>query len=269
MAVWDVSVFADLSTERLFLLFALYFLSFVVKGIFGLGAQPPLVIFGAMIIDPHDAVLLAIVSNAISHIQFIPESIRHGDWQAVRGLILGYLPSTALGVWLFGRLNAASLTLVLGAGLTAVVLAEGLAFFRRWEKPIRAHPGTAGTVVAGVSGLLGGLTGAGGVVLTSLYIKMLCTEARTFRATILLVATVVMIWRLMMLGVGGFVGLSLFLECLCLVPFSVVGGYLGSRLFGRISRERFFWAFRLVLVVAALNLVFKGVRDLAGGFAFG
>ena len=143
MTVLGVSVFADLSAERLALLVALYFLSFVVKGIFGLGAQPPLVIFGAIIVDPHDAVLLAIISNAISHVQFIPESIRDGDWKAVRGLVLGYLPSTALGVWLFGRLDAASLTLVLGAGLTAVVLAEGFAFFRRWEKPIRAHPGTA------------------------------------------------------------------------------------------------------------------------------
>lgn len=265
MTVWGVSLFTDLSAERLVLLFALYFLAFVVKGIFGLGAQPPLVIFGAMIVNPHDAVLLAVVSNAISHIQFIPESLRHGDWKAVRSLILGYLPSTALGIWLFARMNAASLTLVLGIGLSAVVIAEGLSFFRRWEGPIRAHPGTAGTVVAGVSGLLGGLTGAGGVILTSLYIKMLCIELRTFRATILLLATVVMVMRIVMFGVGGFLDLSLFLECLVLVPFSVLGGFIGGRLFGRIPRDRFFWAFRLVLVVAALNLVFKGIGNLSGG----
>jgi hypothetical protein len=268
MTVLGIPVFADLTVERFGLLVALYFLSFVVKGIFGLGAQPPLVIFGALIVGPHDAVLLAVVSNAISHIQFIPESVRNGDWKAVRGLILGYLPSTALGVWLFGRLNAPSLTLVLGAALSAVIIAEGLSLFRRWEGPIRAHTGVVGSVVAGVSGLVGGLTGAGGVVLTSLYIKVLCAETRTFRATILLVATVAMTWRILVLGAGGFIGLSPFLECLVLVPISVVGGFLGSKLFGRIPRERFFWAFRLVLVVAALNLVFKGVRDLIGG-AFG
>lgn len=269
MTVLGVPVFADLSAESFALLIALYFLSFVVKGIFGLGAQPPLVIFGALIVPPHDAVLLAVVSNAMSHLQFVPESIRHGDWKSVRGLILGYLPSIALGVWLFGRLNAASLTLVLGTALTAIVLAEGFSFFRRWETPIRDHPGVVGPIVAGISGLLAGLTGAGGVVLTSLYIKILCPDTRIFRATILSVATVVMAWRIVVLGAGGFVGLSLFLECLTLVPISILGGYLGSKLFGRIPRERFFWAFRLVLIVAALNLVFKGLKDLTGGFSLG
>lgn len=267
MTVLGVPVFADLTAGSFVALIALYFFSFVVKGMFGLGAQPPLVIFGAFIVDPHEAVLLSVVSNAMGHIQFVPESLRHGDWPAVRGLVLGYVPSIALGVWLFGRLDTSGLSLVLGLALTAVIVAEAFSVFRRWESSIRAHPGRVGPVMAGVSGLLAGLTGAAGVVLTSLYIKILCPEARTFRATILLVASVVMAWRIVVLGAGGFIGLSLFLECLVLLPCSLLGGYLGSRLFGRLPRERFFWAFRIVLIVAALNLVLKGLRDLTGGVA--
>jgi len=269
MTVLGIPVFADLTAWSFAGLIALYFLSFLVKGMFGLGAQPPLVIFGALIVDPHYAVLLAVVSNAMSHVQFVPESIRHGAWPAVRGLVLGYLPSIALGVWLFGRLDASGLTLVLGVTLTAIIVAEGLSLFRRWEKPVREHPEVVGPVMAGVSGMLAGVTGAGGVVLTSLYIKILCPEARTFRATILLVATVVMTWRIVVLGAGGFISSSLLVECLVLLPCSLLGGFLGSRLFGRLPRERFFWAFRVVLTVAALNLVFKGLRDLTGGFALG
>lgn len=260
-----MAVFADLSVGQLAALVGLYFVAFVIKGMFGLGAQPPLVIFGALIVDPHHAVLLSVVSNALGHIPFIPESIRRGDWSSVRGLVAGYLPAIALGVWLFGRLDQAGLTLVLGVGLTAVVVAESLSVFRRWEEPIRAHPGAVGVGVAGVSGLLAGLTGAGGVVLTSLYIKLLCPEVRTFRATILLVATVVMAWRMVVLGAGGFVDMSLLSECLVLLPFTLAGGFVGSKLFGRLPRERFFSAFRVVLVVAALNLVVKGVREMAFG----
>ncbi|MBE0531945.1 MAG: sulfite exporter TauE/SafE family protein [Rhodospirillales bacterium] len=267
MSILGIPVFADLSVESFAALIALYFLSFVVKGMFGLGAQPPLVIFGALIVDPHHAVLLSVVSNAISQLQFIPESIRNGDRPVVRGLVLGYLPSIALGVWLFGRLDTSGLSLVLGVVLTAVIAAEGFSVFRRWEGSIRAHPRRVGTVMASVSGLLAGLTGAAGVILTSLYVKILCPEARTFRATILAVATVIMVWRMAMLGVGGFIGLPLLLECLVLAPCSVLGGFVGSKLFGRLPRERFFWAFRIVLVVAALNLVFKGLKDLMGGFA--
>ncbi len=267
MHVLGVPVFADLTVGSFSALVALYFLSFVVKGMFGLGAQPPLVIFGAFIVDPHHAVLLSVVSNAISQLQFIPESIRNGDRPVVRGLVLGYLPSIALGVWLFGRLDTSGLSLVLGAVLTVVILAESFSLFGRWEGSIRAHPRMAGSVMAGISGLLSGLTGAAGVILTSLYIKILCPEARIFRATILALATVIMIWRMVVLGVGGFIGLSLVLECLILAPCSLLGGYVGSKLFGLLPRERFFWAFRIVLIVAALNLVFKGLRDLMGGFA--
>jgi hypothetical protein len=267
VSILGIPVFADLSVESFAALIALYFLSFVVKGMFGLGAQPPLVIFGAFIVDPHHAVLLSVVSNAISQLQFIPESIRNGDRPVVRGLVLGYLPSIALGVWLFGRLDTSGLSLVLGVVLTAVIMAESFSIFQRWETSIRAHPRLVGTVLASVSGLLSGLTGAAGVILTALYIKILCPEARTFRATILAVATVIMVWRMAVLGVGGFIGLSLLLECLVLAPCSVLGGFVGSKLFGRLPRERFFWAFRIVLVVAALNLVFKGLRDLMGGIA--
>jgi uncharacterized membrane protein YfcA len=102
------------------------------------------------------------------------------------------------------------------------------------------------------------------VVLTAQNIKILCPETRTFRATVLLVAGVVMAWRIVVLGTGGFIGVSLLLECLVLLPCSLLGGYLGSKLFGKLPRERFFWAFRAVLVIAALNLVIKGVRELSG-----
>jgi uncharacterized membrane protein YfcA len=92
-------------------------------------------------------------------------------------------------------------------------------------------------------------------------------EVRTFRATILAVATVIMIWRMAVLGVGGFIDPSLVLECLLLAPCSLLGGFVGSKLFGVLPRERFFVAFRAVLVIAALNLVFKGLQNLIGGFA--
>jgi uncharacterized membrane protein YfcA len=85
-------------------------------------------------------VLLSVVSNAISQVQFIPESVRHGDRPVVRSLVLGYLPSIAIGVWLFSRLDTSGLSLVLGAVLTAVIIAEAFEVFRRWEGPIRAHP---------------------------------------------------------------------------------------------------------------------------------
>ena len=62
MTVVDVPLFEGVSDVGILLLVALYFLAFVIKGIFGFGAIPPLVVFGALITEPHHAVLLAAVA---------------------------------------------------------------------------------------------------------------------------------------------------------------------------------------------------------------
>ncbi|MBC8157806.1 MAG: sulfite exporter TauE/SafE family protein [Alphaproteobacteria bacterium] len=265
MIIFGIPVFTDVSTIDIGLLVGLYFLSFAVKGMFGLGAMPPLVIFGAWILEPHHAVVLAVISNVFSQLQFIPEGVRNGDWRSVRGLILAYLPATVLGVWIFGWLETAWLTVVLGATLIAVILAEAFSVFKRHEETIQRRASVLGPILAAVSGVLAGVAGAGGVIMVSTYIKFIVKDPQKFRATIILIATFFIGWRTIVFAANGFVTLGIFAECLILLPISLIGGYVGSLLFGIIPKERFFPAFRIALLLASLNLVVKGAMSAFGG----
>lgn len=259
MTVFGVPVFGDVSPTRLILLAGIYFLSFVLKGMFGLGAMPPLVILGAWVLGPHHAVVLAVVSNVVSQMQFTPEALRNGDWRLARGLVLAYLPATILGVWIFGRLESAWLTVVVGLGLAIIVMTDGSAALRRYDTFIRDRSPVLGPVVAAFSGIIGGVVGAGGVILVASYIRKVCTDARVLRATILLIATFFIVWRMAVYAANGFVPLSVLAECLILLPIIVIGGYVGSRLFGLLPKDRFFPVFKIFLVIASLILVVKGL----------
>jgi uncharacterized protein len=262
MNVLGIPVFEEVSALGLGLLVCLYGAAFTIKGIFGYGAVPLLVVFGALIVGPHHAVLLAALSNLFSHIQFIPEGLRAGDRRLTRGLILVYVPTIVAGIWIFGRLEANWLNLVMGSVIALVVGAEALNLFRRFEASIRARTSLVGPLLAAISGLLAGMIGTGGIVLVSLYVKIVCTDKRVFRATILLIATFVIGWRTLVLGYSGFITWSLVLESLMLLPMSVGAGVVGTRIFGRMTNKRFFSAFQIMLLFAAVFLIIRALQKV-------
>ena len=259
MTLFGLTLFPDLSPGAIGALVAIYFLAFLLKGMFGLGAMPPLVIFGSWVVGPHHAVVLAVIANVFSQIQFTPEGLRHGDLRLVRSLVLAYIPATILGVWIFGRLESDWLTAVVGAVLVGILSLEGSPMMRRYDAAIQQHTAVLGPVMSAVSGIVGGVAGAGGVLLVSAYVRMVCSEPRVLRASIILIATVFIMWRTVVYAFNGLVPLSILVECVLLLPVIVVGGHTGFRLFGRFPKERFFFAFRIFLIVASLNLVVKGL----------
>ncbi len=262
MEVFGTPVFEGVSVPGLLLLAVLYVYAFTIKGVFGYGAVPPIVVFGSLIIGPHHAVLLAALSNLLTHIQFIPQCVRAGDRRLAGRLVMIYLPTIIVGVWIFGRLEASWLKLVMGTMIFLVVGAEALNLFRRFEGAIRRRSSVVGVILATISGLMAGLIGVGGVVLVSLYVKVLCPDRVLFRSTILLLASFVVLWRTTMLGIGGHITVSLILEAVLLLPVSVGAGMLGTRIFGGMNDRRFFVAFQIMLLFAALFVMVQALAEV-------
>ena len=177
-------------------------------------------------------------------------------------MVLAYIPAIAIGVWVFGRLESPWLTFILGTVILLIIGAESLAAFGHLDVMVRRHVTVIGPVLAGISGLLAGVIGAGGIILVSLYAKIVCANPRMLRATILLIANFVIFWRTAVLGIGGFITLSLLIESLILVPVSFFGGFIGAKIFGRLQPDLLFRLFQGLLLVAAAVLVFKGLRGV-------
>jgi uncharacterized protein len=254
-----LAVFEGIAPLGLVGLAAIYFLSYFIKGVVGFGALTPAILFGSFLVPPHYAVLLALMANATSQLQFIPEGVRFGDWGVVARYVPAYLTGVAIGVVVFANLDARRLTLVLGLSVAALMIAELLRLPERVERIVNLRSTLVGNGLATASGALTGVTGAGGLFFMVALLKLSGLAPRPFRATTFLLSAFSILWRTALLTLGGFITVTLLVESLLLLPPVVLGGLVGSRLFHRLSAKFFFAAVQILLLAGALGLVWQGL----------
>ena len=262
-----VVLFEDIDTKRLVLLAAIYFGAFTVKGAIGLGSLTPTIVFGAMVIEAHHAVALALMANILSQLQFVGHGFRFGDWAIARRMIVPNFAAAALGVWIFGRIGAPELTFLLGVSLGALVALDISGFWSRLAGRIDiSRPGTLVTLSA-LSGLISGTTGAGGLLFMAIYLRLVKPDKADFRATILLLSTLVVGWRAIVMVYAGHIDRQIFTEGLLLFPVVLLGGLFGTRAFGWISELKFTRILQIIVLFGALVLIWRGVAHFFGATA--
>ena len=255
-------LFDGFATGDLVFVGALYFGACFLKGVFGIGTMPPLVIFGAWVFEPHDAVIVATLANAATQFQFVGDMRRDAERKMALPMIVAYGLTLIVGVWIFGRLDVSGLSVVLGLCLGGLIAAESLGLVAVAVRRLEGLVPALGMFLGAIGGLLAGVAGAGGIVFLSLYIKTKVSNARRFRATMLLISTVVLSWRILILAVAGFITVPLMMEGLFLLPLALTGAWLGSRLFRAIGDDRFLRYFNVVLMMAAASLVWRGMAGI-------
>lgn len=255
--ILGITPFEGIGPQALAGLAAVYFIAFFVKGIFGYGAISALVVGASFLVPPHQAVLLAAVSGAATQVQLFSGGWRDGDRAIAGQLAIWAVPAIGLGVWLFASADETGLGLMIGLTILALVLLEASGLIVRLEPVIARNARVLGPVASVVSGLVAGLVGAGGVILLSIYIKLFCPEKRRFRGTVLLVATVFVLWRVLLLVAMGLIGWQLLLEALILAPAAWLGGRIGSRAMTGVSDPVFFRAYQGLLILASVLMIWQ------------
>lgn len=256
------SVFSGVSIWALVFLAIVYTGSFTVKGVFGMGAMPAIVLLSALVLDAHHAVLLAMLVVTYSQVQFVPESFKYGDWKLCGLLAIGYAPTVIVGVWIFDRLTNAWLGVVVGFLLVGAVLAELVIPQNRIREVALKSPRFGAIFMAAICGVLNGIVGAGSLILLSIYLKNLFDDSRTFRATILLISILVSVWRFLVQYSKGIITPSLVGESLVFFPAAYLGVFLGIRLFKSIPSNEFFRLFRIFLVITAMIIVIRNLMQI-------
>ncbi len=264
MLTEPIIFFEDIDPFRMGLLGTIYFGSFFVKGAIGVGSLTPTTVFGAMVISAHHAVALALMANILSQLQYVVHGFRFGDWAVVKRIIVPNFAAAALGVWIFGRIGAPELTLLLGLSLGLLVLLDFVGFWTRLTE--RIDISRRGTVVglSLLSGLISGTTGAGGLLFIAVYLRLVKTDKADFRATILLLSTLVVGWRAIAMVYAGHIDRQIFAEGLLLYPIILLGGLLGARFFGSISELRFSRILQVVILFGSIVLVWRGLEHFLG-----
>lgn len=247
------------SWSQLGLLGTIFLFAFAIKGLVGYGAVPAIIVLGSHVVSPHHVVLLAAISNLVSHVQFVPEGWRHGDRRLSFWLALFFIPTVAFGIWMFTRLDGDRLSIVSGVLIITLLLLETSGLMRRFEPVIQRHRRISGPIAASACGLISGFIGVGAIVFISAYIRMFCPTRQTFRATVFLVAGLLAVYRSTVLIASGVIGADILLQALILAPAAYLGGVAGSALSRRLSNERFFAVYRALLLAGGASLIWRGL----------
>lgn len=234
------------------------------KGSIGVGALTPTILFGALVIGPHHAVALALIANLLSQLQFLGTGFRDGDWVIARRVIVPNFAFATFGVWVFGRIDAPVLILLLGGVLGLLALSDLLGWWTRLAEVVDlSRPGPV-FALSGFAGLVSGVTGAGGLLFIAVYLRVICPEKARFRGTILLLSLLVVAWRTFVMAVSGHIGLTDAAEGILLFPAIMLGGFTGTVIYGRISERRFSRVLQSVILFGAAVLLWRGLRQVAG-----
>lgn len=240
----------------------IYFISFMGRGALGFGAIAPAVTLSSFLIPPHHAVLLAVVTAIVPQLQILPEGIRHGDWQVARPAIPALLLSIPVGVWLFTLIRSDAFSLVLGAGISLIVILDTLKVLDRAARRMDIRKPTTVFGLSAVTGLIAGLAGAGGIMMLAVYLKHACRDYISLRATAALIGTLLIFWRLVATIVGGLIDLQLVAEAALLVPIVYAGVWTGTHYFRNMGAERYYTLFQILLLISAVGLMLDGIVRL-------
>lgn len=251
--------FQQLEAWQLAALVLIYGATATIRGALGFGAVAPAIVFSSIVLEPHHAVLLALVTAVWAQPQIIPFGVRHGDWRMARPLLAAGFLAIAAGVLVFKKLDPGWLTVCLGLAMFGIALMDRYSLLDRLATKVNLrHIGVA-LGLSTVSGLIAGVAGGGGMYLYSVYLKFACPSPTTMRGTSILIGSIFLIWRFLVAIFYGLISWRLVVESVVLVPVSLVGAWAGIRFFRKADAKRFYGAFQAVLMLGALALLWKGV----------
>jgi uncharacterized membrane protein YfcA len=254
--------FAGLPLQSILIVFAINFIAFLARGAIGIGAVAVTVAVSAWVMPAQHAVLLTLLAATLPQIPLMREGLRDSDWHVSRPLLIGLTISIVFGVWGFARLSSDWFGLVLGITLTLLVLLDVSGIIERFVPRLNLRSIWVAFGLALVAGLLAGLSGAGGLVLLSVYLRHACRTHQAIRGTAIMIGSMILIWRTIVTLFTGLLTLQLLTESLLLLPAVYGGVVVGRRFFRGLSPRGFNYLLQGALLASALGLTIDGLLRL-------
>ena len=253
------ALFDGLSPWSIIFVFAAVWFGFFVRGAFGFGSNMPIVLLTTWVLGPHHAIILVAVAAALAQIHLLPQGPRHADWKLVAALLPGTVVGVVAGTWLLSHLEASGLMAVMGALVLGIVLMDHFKLITWLSKVIdlRALPVSMG--LAAMSGVLGTVSGGGGIYFLVGYLRYACPLPAVFRCTNIMISGSFMGARFVSLGIAGLIAFEYMIEALALLPAIFLGTWSGGRFFKASNPDAFYRALQVLMLCAAMALVVRGV----------
>ena len=232
------------------LLFAIVFVAGLVRGFAGFALSALVMAASASFIAPILLIPMLWWQEMVASILMASGGWRDADRQRTILLVLGNWLGWPLGLWLTVTLPVET------SARIALIFILILAAMQLLRVNIPALASRAGTLIAGfVAGIAAGVAHVGGMVV-ALYVLSQNDDARRMRGTLVLYLFVGSIGSLVYLLWFGVMTLAATYASLLLAPATLLGVWLGSKLFNP-RLEPYYKPFCLCLLIgiAALSLI--------------
>ena len=166
------------------------------------------------------------------------------------------------GISLFGYMDGKWLTLVLSVTVGSLVVMELSGAMTYWFNRVNFRSMKFLFPFASISGLIVGVTGAGGLLVLSFYVKTILKIPRAIRGTMLLISIIFSVIRVGGLSLAGFVDFTIVAEVIISLPFGLVGGWFGMRFFKHLSDKNYHRILNGIVLLGTSALAIKGVLQL-------
>ena len=225
------------------------FLAGLNRGFTGFGSGLVLVPILSMIYNPLFAVVVVTILELIPSIQLLPNSIKHCQWRSVLPMALTGLVTVPVGVSLLAITNEQVMKLFIAI---LILLSVSILYFKPGNSthtPIRKQSSffkkqvvTAG----GLSGLLSGATGLGGVPVILYYLSS-HTAAVCVRSSMIVFLSITSLISFLTFLFKDLITNQIVTFSILVLPVFVIAIWLGGKMFNRAS-EQSFRNFTLVLL---------------------
>ena len=213
----------------------------LIRGFSGFGATMTLAPSLTFVMDPTEAIAIALMLEITGAAQFLPRAARDANWHEFAPLTVAACAMAPIGSYFLVTLDPEITRRMIG-GTVVVFVFLMLVGYRFKRKPSM----TASVSVGGIGGLLLGSTGVGGPPVI-LYLLSSPAPAETARANIIIHIGVTSTALLLILWFLGALDMVSLWRGITLFPILLAANWVGASLF-RLASEIIFRRFALIFL---------------------
>ena len=224
-----------------------------VNGLTGFGTALTGLPLWLQALEPLLAAQLASACSVLGQLSTLPVIGRGAAWRQMAPMLIAGLLGVPIGTWLLPLISLA--TFKLGVGLVLIFYCSFMLFAAGRARMSFGGPVMEAAIGFG-GGILGGLAGLSGV-LPIVYAALKGWTKVERRLVFQAFNTLILTAMLVASAVQGQVGMNLLLALAVAVPGTLLGSWLGLRVYHRLDDRRFDRVVLAVLLVSGIGLIWS------------
>ena len=232
------------------------FLAAMLRGLTGFGFALAAVPLLSLVMEPARAVPVSLMVVGIGGVAGIPKALRTCDWTSLRGLAIGAMVATPIGILILKTIPADGARLII-----ALFTIAALASIGRGGAP-STDPGLGRKITYGaLAGLFNGLAAMPGPPVVA-YFMATRFNREIIRSSLLVFFQCTTFLGLASAALAGLIRTDMFLMVACALPAFWIGNNLGVRLFALGSEQHYRRLTMGCLALTALGSAIPALRGL-------